>query len=281
MKTRAKTIQIYLPEGNPRGIKIADITSRNVTVLQFPRANIEAALGRQEMQKPGVYFLVGQDEEADSPIVYIGEAEDCANRLKQHNSTKDFWTHALVVNSKTESFTKAHVRYLEWFCCEKAKEINRFKLENSNSPKKPYIQEPAEADLLDCFDTLSVLVSTLGYPFFDEIVKVNNKKLFHCDGKDASAKGAFSEDGMVVFKGSLARKESVKTAQNWIVNQRKRLVDQGILVEKDEVFYEFSSDHTFASPSAAAGIVLGRSANGWIEWKLPDKSATLNDIYRK
>ena len=281
MKNRAKTIQIYLPEGNPRGIKVADITSRNTAVLQFPRANIEAALARQELQKPGVYFLIGHDEEVDAPLIYIGEAEDCSNRLKQHNSSKDFWTHALVVSSKTDDFTKSHVKYLEWHCCKKAEGANRYRLDNSNSPSKPHIQEPVEADLLDCFDTFSVLVSTLGYPIFDEPEKIKTRKIFHCTGPDAFGKGYYSEDGMVVLKGSVVRKQQAKTTGTWIINHRTKLVDQGILIEKDENSYEFKTNYTFASPSASAGVILGRRSNGWADWKLPDKSATLDDIYRK
>ena len=281
MKTRAKTIQIYLPEGNPRGIKIADITSRNVAVFQFPRANIESALIRPELQKPGIYFLIGQDEEIDAPLVYIGEAEDCSTRLKQHNASKDFWTHAMVISSKTDSFTKAHVKYLEWFCCEKAREVNRYRLENSNSPKRPHIQEPAEADLIDCFDTFSVLVSTLGFPIFDKVEKARTRKLFHCKGPEAFGKGYYTEEGMIVLKGSIVRKKHAQATGSWILNQRTRLVELGILMEKDKSAFEFKSDYTFASPSAAAGVILGRRSNGWSDWKLPDKSATLDDIYRK
>ncbi|PJC12824.1 MAG: hypothetical protein CO066_09025, partial [Comamonadaceae bacterium CG_4_9_14_0_8_um_filter_60_18] len=31
--------------------------------------------------------------------------------------------------------------------------------------------------------------------------------------------------------------------------------------------YVFTRDHLFASPSMAAIAVMGRSANGWLEWK--------------
>ncbi len=44
------------------------------------------------------------------------------------------------------------------------------------------------------------------------------------------------------------------------------LCAQGILVSKDNRLI-FTSDYIFSSPSAAAGVVLARSANGWTEWK--------------
>ncbi len=41
----------------------------------------------------------------------------------------------------------------------------------------------------------------------------------------------------------------------------------------------FTSDYIFNSPSAAAGVVLGRNANGWIEWKNED-GKTLDELKR-
>jgi len=34
--------------------------------------------------------------------------------------------------------------------------------------------------------------------------------------------------------------------------------------------YSFTQDQVFGSPSTAAGVVLGRTANGRIEWKSAD-----------
>ena len=52
--------------------------------------------------------------------LYLGEAEDCVDRIKQQNKSKDWWNAAIVCVSKTADFTKAHVKYLEWFCYEEA-----------------------------------------------------------------------------------------------------------------------------------------------------------------
>jgi hypothetical protein len=43
--------------------------------------------------------------------------------------------------------------------------------------------------------------------------------------------------------------------------------------------YRFSQDYIFGSPSAAAAVVFGLTANGWIEWK--DKEGkTLHEVKR-
>ena len=42
----------------------------------------------------------------------------------------------------------------------------------------------------------------------------------------------------------------------------------------------FTRDHLFASPSMAAMAVMGRSANGWIEWENP-QGRTLDEVKRQ
>jgi hypothetical protein len=42
----------------------------------------------------------------------------------------------------------------------------------------------------------------------------------------------------------------------------------------------FTRDHLFSSPSMAAMAVMGRSANGWIEWKA-DNVKTLDEVKRR
>jgi len=279
-KTKGKTIQIFLPDGNPRGIKIADITSRTVQTILIPRPSIEDAAKRPEIQNVGIYFLIGSAEEGAKPILYVGEAENCLVRLKQHNKSKEFWNTAIVAISKTQFFTKSHVKYLEWYCHETAKVADRYMLENGTVPSKPYIPEPLEADLMDNFDTIKILVSTLGFPLFDSISKPAQKKdILICKGKDAVAKGEYAEDGLVVFAGSTANFEEAKSVQPWISMTRQKLIDQGILKLEGHV-YVFTSNYIFSSPSGAAGVVLGRTANGWIEWKYPD-SKTLDEVKRQ
>ena len=58
-KPLGKTIQIFLPDGNPRGVKIAEFTSRTVQVILVPRAQLDFACSRLEVGNVGIYFLIG------------------------------------------------------------------------------------------------------------------------------------------------------------------------------------------------------------------------------
>ncbi len=94
-----KTIQIYLPDGNPRGIRIAEVTSRTVQAIQFPRAMLAEAGRREELNNVCLYVLVGEIE--SKRRIYIGETEGLIDRLSRHNRDKDFWTESVVFISKT------------------------------------------------------------------------------------------------------------------------------------------------------------------------------------
>tara|TARA_B110001469_G_scaffold36691_1_gene36645 strand:- start:6932 stop:7786 length:855 start_codon:yes stop_codon:yes gene_type:complete len=275
-----KTIQIFLPDGNPRGVKIAEFTSRTIQAVLVPRAQLEFACARDELKNVGLYFLFGDAASGNLPRLYIGEAEDCSTRLKQHNKQKDWWNVALVCISKTAEFTKAHVKYLEWYAHQQAESTGRFKLENGNIPPKAHVSEPVVADLMDHFETIRILSSSVGYPLFDRIHKPKVKDRLTCKGKKATATGEYTEDGLIVFEGSIANNQFADSSHNYVQVYRDNLIIEGVLEVIDKDTLRFTKNHIFSSPSRAAAVVLARNANGWIEWKYPD-GKTLDAVKRK
>jgi len=274
-----KTIQIFLPDGNPRSMKIAEITSRTVQAILIPRAKLDDAAKRQELKNVGVYFLIGTSNEDSKPMIYIGEAEECLTRLKQQNKQKDFWSTAVVIISKTQYFTKTHIKFLESYCYTEAQKAGRYKLENPTIPTKPFMSESMEADLLDNFDTISILVATLGHPIFDQIKKPQKKDILFCKGKAAKAEGEYTEDGLIVFEGSICNLQETQSAGPYVKNWRDQLIEDGVLRKEGKV-YRFTQNHIFSSPSTAASVVLARRANGWTEWKYKD-GKTLDEVKRQ
>ncbi|WP_298997495.1 GIY-YIG nuclease family protein [uncultured Tenacibaculum sp.] len=280
MTNRPQTIQIFLPDGSPTSIREAEITSRLVKAILFPRNKIQEVSRREMVRYTGVYFLFGPSEDGTKPIVYIGEGEDCFNRIQSHNREKDFWTHCVIVVSKTNDYNKADSKFLEHYCIKKAEEIGRYKLYNGTGSNKLSISESREHDLLDSFETAKILLATLGYPIFEEKRKATkSKEIMHCIAKNASADGELVDDGFLVYKGSKFSKEETKGINKWIKVLRKRLLDEEFLKEENDV-YVLQTDYIFNSPSASAAAVLGRTANGWTSWK--DKNGkTLDELKRK
>ena len=274
--SRPQTIQIFLPAGDPRGMRVAEITTRIVRVIEVPRSQLADFLKMPEAQQVGVYFLMGDMSEAGLPRAYIGQSGNVGSRLAQHNQSKDFWNRAMVIISITNSLTQTHALFLEWFAIQQATKAGRYSLENGNTGSQPYTPAPLQADCHEIHDTAATLLATLGQPIFEPLTTqaVDNQKgegespdLFYCKGPDADAVGEYTSEGFVVYKDSTARKDiaaSIKGTSQ--ARFRDQLVTDGVLKQSGNHF-TFTRNHLFSSPSMAAGAVLGRSANGWMEWK--------------
>ncbi len=276
----AKTIQIFLPDGNPKSLRIAEFTLSDAQIMVIPHAQLDQAFKRQELSKVAVYFLVGESSPGGLPRVYVGEAEVAKTRIKQQNRLKDWWTVALVCTSKTNALTKAHVKYLEWYCHKQALETKRCMVDNSNLPTKPHVSESMEADLLQFFDSIRILTGTLGFSFFDKIQKLQPSQHLICKGKKAKGKGEYTEEGFIVFESSLSNRIEAESAGQYVIDARKSLLENGILEVVDKDTLRFTRDYVFPSPSAAASAVLARRANGWVEWKYAN-GKTLDEVKRK
>ncbi|MGN8913988.1 DUF4357 domain-containing protein [Anaerofustis butyriciformans] len=90
--------------------------------------------------------------------------------------------------------------------------------------------------------------------------------------RGADAKGIPTSDGFVVFKDSQIANDTTQSISTSLLNLRKRLIEERVIVN-----YKFTKDYLFTSPSLAASFVMGRSANGRMEWKTKDKKA-INDL---
>ena len=112
MNASPKTIQIFLPGGEPRGIRVAEVTTRIVQLIEVPRALLSDFLAMPESGQVAVYYLFGQSEEGESQTAYVGQTGDLRKRLVQHNNEKDFWQRALVLISRTNSLTQTHAQFL-------------------------------------------------------------------------------------------------------------------------------------------------------------------------
>lgn len=51
-------------------------------------------------------------------------------------------------------------------------------------------------------------------------------------------------------------------------NLKQNLISTGVLAPTADGKYVFAKPYSFASPSAAAAVVLDRNANGRLEWKV-------------
>lgn len=271
MSMTPKTIQIFLPGGDPQGIRVAEITTRIVQVIEVPRKLLADFLKMPESDQVALYFLFSEDEGGTDRKVYIGQTGDLRNRLADHDKKKEFWEQALVLVSRTNSLTQTHALFLEWMCIQESRKAARYIDENGNGGSRPHTPPPLEADCYEIFDTGHTLIATLGYPIFDSITKKANEKnsdeIFYCKASGANGRGLYTEEGFVVLKDSVGRKENVPSLIGTAGEKlRARLIDTGVMrVVGDTVVFE--KNHLFRSPSMAALSLMGSTTNGWDTWK--------------
>lgn len=286
MNTTPKTIQIFLPGGSPTGVRVAEITTRIVQVIDVPRKLLPDFLKMPESAQVGVYYLVAEPEDGSEPQIYIGQTGDLRTRLAEHDSKKDFWERTLVLISRTQSMTQTHSLFLEWLSIQTSRKAGRYVDSNGNSGSLPHTPDPMKADCLEIFETGRTLLSTLGHPLFEPVVQLAKETspadYYYCTNAagGVNAKGLYTQEGFVVLAGSVGRKDNVPSIVGTSdANFRAKLIAAGVMkVDGDTVV--FTKDHLFRSPSMAAVALLGRTANGWIEWKSED-GKTLDALKRQ
>ena len=265
-----KTIKIFLIDGDPNGRMSCELSNWTGKAYKIPRIKIKNCSDRDDLTGTGVYLLFGKNED-DKDQVYIGEAETILKRLNQHLTQKDFWNETIVFVSKDENLNKAHIKYLENRLHDIAKSTGRYLIENANTPTQSSISESDRAEMEEFIEYIKMLVNALGHKVFDEKREFKPKQkqeIFIIKAaRGADAQGEPTSDGFVVFKGSNAASTTVNSISQSFLNLRKSLIEKGVLKLNGDV-YEFTEDYIFSSPSTAAVIVMGRNANGLMEWKL-------------
>jgi Domain of unknown function (DUF4357) len=92
---------------------------------------------------------------------------------------------------------------------------------------------------------------------------------FFIKERGALGTGREVNDGFVVLEGAIARLDETPSIHAYMRDMRKELVSRGVLVQEGDK-YRLAQDYRFESPSTAAGVLIGGSANGRETWKTKD-----------
>jgi len=288
-----KSVRLFLADGSPGGLITAEIMNWTGHVIAAPRSDLATLLRRPEVARTGIYLLLGDDPESPgSTVAYVGEGDDVGKRLTAHargESTggKDFWNRAVVLTSKDMNLTKAHARYLEPRMIALAVEAARVRLTNSTAP--PTIQLP-EADYSDMeffIEQAKIVLPVLGVNLLRStrvsppaptsgggslVTPSPTFTITSRAGADATAQEVDGE--FTVREGSRARSEWVGGDHSYAELWRRTESSGALPLVPDGSTRVFSRDVVFTSPSAAAAVVLGRTANGRTEWKVQGQRTT-------
>ncbi len=277
------SLRIFVADGDPDGLRIVDKSNWIGKALVFPRALLPQVKARPELAQTGVYLLLGPRPDGEGDMLYVGEGDPIRPRLQSHYAQKDFWTRAIGFTTTTAGqLNKAHVQFLESRLIALARAAKRLPLDNGNQPAEPSLSEADRADMEVFLGHMLGMLPVLGVHAFEQAPKAPAAKagpVLTCKGKGVVATGYEASQGFVVKTGSQAVAEAVPSLAQHVrgmYDLRQELIANGVMALEGSV-YRFTQDYSFSSPSTAAAVVLGRSANGRIEWK-DAQGRTLKDI---
>jgi len=272
-----KKLTIYMIDGTEYGSRIAEIGNWVGKAFYAPRTTISKVINREEFDNPGIYILKSNsDSESYQEKVYIGEAENIKNRIKQHlqNSKKEF-VEMLFFISKDDLLTKTQIKYLESRIIQQAIESKAAEIENGNVPSLPTLHEADKSDMEYYLDQMKLIFPVMGFRFLiSTVVKQpdneisqpkQGKILLKINSNKINARMYINDQGFIVEKGSQAKKTLSKSCTITYKKLRQKLLETQILKDSGE-YYEFVEDTIFSSASAASNMILGRNSNGYTEW---------------
>ena len=283
---RPRSIKIFLLDGDPAGIRDAQISMSTIHAIAFRKLQLARVRDKYpDLSRAGIYLLLGFDElQPERLVAYIGQAESVAVRLGIHagKADRNFWTDTIALVSKDENLTGSHARYVEARLIADAGLNPRWTLQNTQKPSEDGKLPPAEREEMEEFiDQTKTLVGALSCDLFKVITGPSTpfpgaapmpgtaeSPLFHYKGRGFEAKLLITPDReLVLQKDSKCRLKTTNTVPEGVTSLRSTLLEKSVLIEKDGTLI-LTTDYIFRSVTAAAAMVVGASINGRTAWKL-------------
>lgn len=290
--TFGRTIELFLVDGKPSGLRKATIHGWTGVILVSSQSTFASLTSREEVDRTGVYVLTGPDPDKQGMTrVYIGSANSVRERIRQSAEKREFWETAIAVTTSDDDLSKGHAEYLEARLIELTAQAGRVTLDNGTQPdtSRRRLPEADVANMEQFLANLSVVLPVIGLemlkpqpravtqtakPVEERTTGDVQFEIRHRSGVQATA---VEEDGeFIVLEGSEALTGTGYVQQSY-AGLKEKLIADGVLIPLGRDKLRFSKPWPFASPSAAAAVVLDRNSNGRTEWKMKGSKQTYHD----
>lgn len=273
----SKKLEIIYHNGQPDGIRSIRRHLSTMTTYVIPRPLLSEAKKSTGINRPGIYYLISENDDNKIAQIYIGQTRNGVSRLDDHNRSKDFWNKAIMFLADSKTFSLDMISGLEAYVINKATESKRYKVENTVNPK--YEIDEYDLPLIEeVYEEIKFIMATQGYKMDNSKSTLNETNTLHTTRNGIQAFGVYDGDKFEVLEGSEIDM-SRKCHSNHIEKQRQTAIQNGNIVDIGGK-YKLGVSVSFTSPSSAAMFVLGGSINGWVEWKNTD-GKTLDELFRK
>ena len=251
---------------------------------------------RAEIDRPGIYFLFGPNPGSDGGLrMYIGSANSVRKRIQESAGERAFWETAVAVVTSDDDLSKGHVEYLEARLIEMVASAGRVVLDNGTNPSidRRRLPEADKANMEQFLANLQVILPVVGLnalkqqprsvkkpPSEEEVLSPNATRFEIRHRSKVSAEAVEEDDEFIVLEGSEALGDKEMSTSAYL-KLREQLIDEGVLRREDSGWLRFTKSHSFPSPSAASAVILNRSSNGRLEWKVKGTSMSYGDWKRQ
>lgn len=273
----SKKLEIIYHNGQPDGIRSIRRHLSTMTTYVIPRPLLSEAKKLSGVNRPGIYYLISENDDNKIAQIYVGQTRNGVARLDDHNRSKDFWNKAIMFLADNKTFSLDMISGLEAFAIGKAHDAKRYKVENTVNPK--YEIDEYDLPLIEeVYEEIQFIMATQGYKMDNSKMSMNQSNTLHTTRNGTLALGVYDGDHFEVLEGSEIDMNR-KCHSSSMEKQRQTALANGNIVYVNGK-HILTVSVSFTSPSSAAMFVLGGSTNGWTEWKDKD-GKTLDELYRK
>ena len=274
----SKKLETIYYNGQPDGIRSIRRHLSTMTTYVIPRPLLAEAKKISNTNRPGIYYLISENDNNKIAQLYVGKTRNGIIRLDDHNRSKDFWNKAIMFLADSKTFTLDMISGLEAYAINKATDAKRYKVENTVNSK--YEIDEYDLPLIEeVYEEIRFIMATQGYKMESSENSINEANTLHTTRNGVKAFGAYDGDHFEVLEGSQIDFSRRVKLEKYNAQREKLLNDGDIIADKNGV-YILKVSLEFNTPSGASDFVLGGSTNGWIEWNNREEK-TLDEIYRK
>ncbi len=273
----SKKLEIIYHNGQPDGIRSIRRHLSTMTTYVIPRPLLSEAKKLTGINRPGIYYLISENDDNKIAQIYVGQTRNGVSRLEDHNRSKDFWNKAIMFLADSKTFSLDMISGLEAYAINKATESKRYKVENTVNPK--YEIDEYDLPLIEeVYEEIKFIMATQGYKMENSKITLNETNMLHTTRNGIKAFGVYDGEKFEVLEGSEVDMSRRCYSDN-VEKQRQTAIRNGDIACVSSK-HKLNVSVSFTSPSSAAMFVLGGSTNGWTEWKNKD-GKTLDELFRK
>lgn len=141
--TAGFSVRIFIPSGEPAGLRIVEKSNWTLQGLVFPRSLVPEARQRPDLKRTGVYVLRGPSQSGQLPRVYVGEGDGVLSRLDQLNPGRPARTKRRGLSGQVPGH-RVRILGLTWRRSHRRPHRHPHRHPHQQPHQQPHVQQPPD-----------------------------------------------------------------------------------------------------------------------------------------